>query len=42
MGEDVDKYMFYKAAVIACDAATALIRRYRRPLRRESGRGERR
>ncbi len=28
MGEDVEKYMFYKSAVITCDAATTLIRRY--------------
>ncbi|NLB29834.1 MAG: hypothetical protein GX823_06415 [Clostridiales bacterium] len=28
MGEDVDKFMFYKSAVIACDAASALARRY--------------
>ena len=28
MGEDVDKYMFYKSAVIVCDAATLLARRY--------------
>jgi formate C-acetyltransferase len=28
MGEDIDKYMFYKSAVITCDAATTLIRRY--------------
>ncbi|NLV50492.1 MAG: hypothetical protein GXY20_07355 [Clostridiales bacterium] len=28
MGEDMDKYMFYKSAVIACDGASALVRRY--------------
>ena len=28
MGEDVGKYMFYKSAVIVCDAATLLINRY--------------
>jgi formate C-acetyltransferase len=28
MGGDMGKYMFYKSAVIACDAATILIRRY--------------
>ena len=28
MGEDVNKYMFYNAAVIVCDAATILIKRY--------------
>ena len=28
MGEDIDKYMFYKSAVIACDAATILAKRY--------------
>jgi formate C-acetyltransferase len=28
MGEDINKYMFYKSAVITCDAATTLIRRY--------------
>ncbi len=28
MGDDVSKYMFYKSAVIACDAATIMIRRY--------------
>ena len=28
MGEDVPKYLFYKSAVIACDAATLLIKRY--------------
>jgi formate C-acetyltransferase len=28
MGEDVDKYMFYKSAVIACDAAILLVKRY--------------
>jgi formate C-acetyltransferase len=28
MGGDISKYMFYKSAAIACDAATTLIRRY--------------
>ena len=28
MGDDVEKYLFYKSAVLACDAATAMIRRY--------------
>ena len=28
MGEDVDKCLFYKSAVIVCDAATTMIRRY--------------
>ena len=28
MGEDMDKYMFYKSAVLACDAGSALCRRY--------------
>lgn len=28
MGEDMDKYMFYKSAVIACDAASIMIKRY--------------
>ncbi|HHX74261.1 MAG TPA: hypothetical protein GX699_05085, partial [Firmicutes bacterium] len=28
MGEDVGKYLFYKSAVIICDAATAMIKRY--------------
>jgi pyruvate formate-lyase/glycerol dehydratase family glycyl radical enzyme len=28
MGEDVNKYMFYQAATIVCDAAAMLIRRY--------------
>lgn len=28
MGEDMEKYMFYKSAVIACDAAIVLIKRY--------------
>jgi formate C-acetyltransferase len=28
MGEDMDRYMFYKSAVIACDAASLLARRY--------------
>ncbi len=28
MGEDVEKYMFYKSAVIVCDAAILLIKRY--------------
>jgi pyruvate formate-lyase/glycerol dehydratase family glycyl radical enzyme len=28
MGEDINKYMFYKSAAIACDAATAMIKRY--------------
>jgi formate C-acetyltransferase len=28
MGDDVDKYMFYKSAVITCDSATLLIKRY--------------
>ncbi len=28
MGDDVDKYLFYKSVVIACDAATILIKRY--------------
>jgi formate C-acetyltransferase len=30
MGDDVDKYMFYKSAVIVCDAAMLLIGRYAR------------
>ncbi len=28
MGDDVNKYMFYKSAVITCDAAACLVRRY--------------
>ena len=28
MGEDMDKYLFYKAAVITCDGAMTLVRRY--------------
>jgi formate C-acetyltransferase len=28
MGEDMDKFMFYKSAVIACDAAIVMVRRY--------------
>jgi formate C-acetyltransferase len=28
MGEDIDKYMFYKSAVIACDGAIVLAKRY--------------
>jgi pyruvate formate-lyase/glycerol dehydratase family glycyl radical enzyme len=28
MGEDVNRYMFYKAVTIICDAASALIKRY--------------
>lgn len=28
MGEDIDKYMFYKSVTIVCDAATILIKRY--------------
>lgn len=28
MGGDVERYMFYKSAVLACDAATVMIRRY--------------
>lgn len=28
MGEDIDKYMFYKAASIVCEAASIFIRRY--------------
>ena len=28
MGEDLNKYMFYKSAVITCDAATLLVKRY--------------
>ncbi len=28
MGDDVGKYMFYKSATIACDAATVMIKRY--------------
>ena len=28
MGEDMDKYMFYRAVEITCDAATTLVRRY--------------
>ena len=28
MGDDVEKYMFYKSAAIACDAATIMIKRY--------------
>jgi pyruvate formate-lyase/glycerol dehydratase family glycyl radical enzyme len=28
MGEDMNKFMFYKSAVIACDAAITLVKRY--------------
>ncbi|MFD1174824.1 pyruvate formate lyase family protein [Paenibacillus puldeungensis] len=28
MGDDVDKYMFYQSAIIACDAAMIMIKRY--------------
>ena len=28
MGEDVDKYLFYKAAVYTCEGATTLVKRY--------------
>ena len=28
MGDNISKYMFYKSAVIACDAAITLVRRY--------------
>jgi len=28
MGEDMDKYMFYKSVTIVCDAATTMIKRY--------------
>ncbi len=28
MGEDMDKFMFYKSAVIACDAAIIMVKRY--------------
>ncbi|MGD0659655.1 MAG: pyruvate formate lyase family protein [Syntrophorhabdales bacterium] len=28
MGEDMNRYMFYKSAVIACDAAIMLVKRY--------------
>lgn len=28
MGEDVDKYLFYKSAVITCDGAILLVKRY--------------
>ena len=28
MGDDMSKYMFYKSAVLACDAVSTLIRRY--------------
>jgi len=28
MGGDVERYMFYKSAVLVCDAATVMIRRY--------------
>ena len=28
MGEDMDKYIFYQAAVITCDGASTLVRRY--------------
>jgi formate C-acetyltransferase len=28
MGDDVERYLFYKSAVLACDAATAMIKRY--------------
>lgn len=30
MGEDMDRFMFYKSAVIACDAAMVMVRRYGR------------
>ncbi|NTW71763.1 MAG: hypothetical protein HGA49_05915 [Eubacteriaceae bacterium] len=28
MGDDVDKYMFYKSAVIICDAASSMVKHY--------------
>jgi pyruvate formate-lyase/glycerol dehydratase family glycyl radical enzyme len=28
MGEDMDRFMFYKSAVIACDAAITMVKRY--------------
>lgn len=28
MGDDVDKFMFYQSAIIACDAASTMVRRY--------------
>lgn len=28
MGDDIEKYMFYKAAVLVCDAATTMIKRF--------------
>jgi len=30
MGNDVEKYLFYKSAVVVCDAATAMIKHYAR------------
>ncbi len=36
MGEDMEKYMFYKSAVIACDAAILLIRRYAQACREKA------
>jgi formate C-acetyltransferase len=37
MGGDVEKYLFYKSAVLACDAATAMIRRYAETCHRKAG-----
>jgi pyruvate formate-lyase/glycerol dehydratase family glycyl radical enzyme len=36
MGADVEKYLFYKAAVLACDAATVMIRGYAEACRRKA------
>ncbi len=36
MGGDVEKYLFYKSAVLACDAAGAMIRRYAETCRRKA------
>jgi pyruvate-formate lyase len=36
MGGDVERYLFYKSAVLACDAATAMIRRYSEACRRKA------
>ncbi len=36
MGDDVNKYLFYKAVTISCDAATTLVKRYADECRRKA------
>ncbi len=40
MGGDTEKYLFYEAATLACDAATAMIKRYAQTCREKAATGD--